>query len=81
MNWNIYMKEMEYNEHLGKVSVLLAWSVPFNHSAVSSYTIQCEIIDRPDAPKIITVTNKTEEWFHLKANTVYQIWVCYIYTL
>lgn len=73
MKWNISGKDMQYNEHSGKVSVLLAWSVPFNHSVISSYTIMCRVKGRPDIPSIIKKTNKTEEWFHLEAGTIYEI--------
>jgi hypothetical protein len=73
MTWEIVLKDTKYNKHSGKVAVLLSWDVPFNHSAVSSYTIKLEGEDTPIIPRR---TNKTEEWFEVDVNTVYRVEVC-----
>ncbi|XP_076099206.1 uncharacterized protein LOC143068793 isoform X1 [Mytilus galloprovincialis] len=73
MEWGIVLRNWKCNKHTGTVSVLLAWNVPFNHSAVSSYTISCIINDVSDIPAIVRKTNKTEEWFDLDENTEYRI--------
>lgn len=78
MEWGIVLRNWKCNKHTGTVSVLLAWNVPFNHSAVSSYTISCIINDVSDIPAIVRKTNKTEEWFDLDENTEYRIEVKYL---
>ena len=77
MTWEIVLKDTKYNKHSGKVAVLLSWDVPFNHSAVSSYTIKLEGEDTPIIPRR---TNNTEEWFEVDVNTVYRVEVC-LYTI
>lgn len=71
MRWKVVEKRRQYNNHPGKISVLLGWDVPFNHSAVSSYTISVEAMSN-ELP-IIKSTNKTEEWFELDENSVYSV--------